>query len=347
MGFEEVLDKRGNLVENELGRFLAEELERGHRYHPMIGALYDSLDEYCARGGKRLAACSTMMTYEGYSGRLDDRILRVACGVELFRHSILVHDDLVDRDEMRRGGETIHRMLVFNMDRRFGEGAAIFTGDIVFSMALRAIIRSGFDPEDVMEVMDLITGKYQEVNESQVLDLAFEYIRPDWGEWEIMASRRAASLFRATMLTGAMLGNAPGEDLDALARAGEHIGFAFDIQDDIIDTFASRDQYGRDPCGDISKGKKPLHIVLAMERDQEFGGLVEGIVSGERKLDPDEVRDRIESSGALDEAKAVSRSHARSAREEIDSTSMGADSKEFFLSLIDFVDESLDWYRGG
>jgi len=344
MSFEEVLDEQGRVVEIELKRFLGEERFRGHRYHRLIGQLYDAIEEYSTRAGKRLAACSTLVTYEGYTGHIDDRIVKVACGVELYRHCILVHDDLVDKDETRRGGGTLHVMMVGEMDNRFGEGTAIFAGDILNSLALKPIIHSGFEAESILEVVDMITTEYQEVNESQILDLMFEYTSPDMREWEVMASKRAASLFRATLLAGAILGKAPAEDLILLREAGEHIGFAFDIQDDIIDTFASEEQYGRVPCGDIHKGKKPLHIVLAMERDDRFAQLM--IQSrGREDFDVDEVRGRIIESGALEAAKEISRQHADIAMERIMATDMGDQSKDFFISFIDFVKESLDWYN--
>jgi geranylgeranyl pyrophosphate synthase len=345
MDFDEALEEQGMTVDTEVRRILTKELEGGHRYHPLIGALYDVLNEFCMRGGKRLAAGTTLATYEGYSGRLDDSIVRVAAGVELYRHAILVHDDLVDRDDMRRGGETVHRMLELSMDPRFGEGAAVFTGDILFSISLRAMMGSGFDADDMIRVVDLMTREYQEVNESQVLDLAFEFKRPDWGEWEIMASRRAASLFRATMLVGAILGGAPAEDIELLRRAGEHIGFAFDIQDDIIVTFATKEQDGRDPCGDIRGGKKPLHIVLTIEKDPEFESLLTRISTDEMELDIDHIRERVRKCGALEEAKAISRAHSEDAREAIGCTSMSDGAKEFFISLIKYIEDSLEWYR--
>jgi geranylgeranyl diphosphate synthase type II len=85
------------------------------------------------------------------------------------------------------------------------------------------------------------------VNESQVLDLLFEYKTPDVNEWYVMASKRAASLFKASLLVGAVLADASEKDLRLLGEAAEHIGYCFDIQDDIIDTFASEEQYGRRP----------------------------------------------------------------------------------------------------
>ena len=68
------------------------------------------------------------------------------------------------------------------------------------------------------------------------------------------------------MLTGALLATASVKDMELLEGAAKHIGYAFDIQDDIIDTFASEEQYGRVPCGDIGKRKKPLHVILAWKR---------------------------------------------------------------------------------
>lgn len=344
MSFEEVLDEQSRVVEIELRRYLGDERGRGYGYHQLIGQLYDAIEDYSTRGGKRLAACSTLVAYEGYTGHIDDRIVKVACGVELYRHCILVHDDLVDRDETRRGGGTLHIMMRGEMDSRFGQGTAVFAGDALSSMALRPIIHSGFDAEKILEVVDMMTTEYQEVNESQILDLMFEYTSPDRIEWEVMASKRAASLFKATLLAGAILGEAPAEDLICLREAGKHIGFAFDIQDDIIDTFASEEQYGRMPCGDVHKGKKPLHIVLAMEKDEQFAQLMIQTYGKEGAVDVEEIRSRIVESGALEEAKDISRHHADIAIERIMATSMEDQSKDFFISFIDFVKESLNWY---
>ena len=181
-----------------------------------------------------------------------------------------------------------------------------------------------------------------------MLDLLFEYKKPDVEEWRAMASTRAAALFRTTILAGAILGEAPEGDLDLLREAAAHVGYAFDIQDDIIDTFASEEQYGRPPGGDLVRGKKPLHVVYAMKlADEEDLKTLRGLV-GKRGLTREELeaaRRVIRETGALDAAKDESRRHAEAAKELIAKTSMGDETKEFFSSFISYIGQSLDWYK--
>jgi geranylgeranyl diphosphate synthase type I len=345
MGFDEELDKYGKSVEDQLRKHLSLAAAHGERYHPLIGRLYNSIEEYTMRKGKKLAAASTLVTYEGYSGAVDERILRIACGVEIYRQAILVHDDLVDADIVRRGGGTLHRLMEEGYDERFGAGSSIFSGNILFSMALNAMMSSGFSPQKLVKASSMLLSEYQNVNESQILDLMFEYKSPDVREWEVMASKRAATLFRATLGIGAILGGANEQDLACLAEAGEHIGYAFDIQDDIIDTFASEEQYGRPPCTDVLKGKKPLHIILALDRDKRFASALADIRAGKRAVDVEFIRRTVRDSGALDEARKISKEHAEIGRRTILETGMSAGAKKFFHSLIDYVEDSLDWYK--
>jgi len=345
MGFEEVLDRYGGPIEDELKRFLSSSAMEGRSYHALIGRLYDSVEEFTMRKGRRLASCSTLVAYEGYTGRIDEKILRASCGIEIYRHAILVHDDLVDADPVRRGGSTLHKTMEEGYNERLGAGSAIFAGNILSSLALQAIMSSGFDAALLMRATNMLLSEYRNVNESQVLDLMFEYKNPDASEWNVMAAKRAATLFRATLGIGAVLGGAPEKDLPLLADAGGNIGYAFDIQDDIIDTFASEEQYGRPPCTDVLRGKKPLHIVLALHRDEHFASVLESVRNGKQDIDVEYIRKAVVDSGALEEAKRISKTHADAGREAILKTGMAAGAKDFFVSLIDYVKDSLDWYK--
>jgi geranylgeranyl diphosphate synthase, type I len=343
MSHNELLDRYDSLIESDLGDLFASYNEAAKRYHPHISQVYEILEEFVLRGGKRLAACSTLDIYKGYQGAIDKKILRVCSGIELYRHAILVHDDIVDREMLRRGGETLHKVLG-SIDEQIGLGSAIFAGNILYSMSLHAVLNSGFDAHKTNELAGLLASEYKNVNESQILDLLFEYKEPSVAEWETMASKRAVTLFKAAMLAGAILGSATDEDKANLEKAAIHIGLAFDIQDDIIDTFATRAQYGRDPCGDIAKRKKPLHIAIALTRGTNFASLMQN----HKELTSEDiifVQDLIRNCGALDEAKAISRSHAQEAKQIISETKMSEEDKSFFISLIEYVEESLEWYK--
>ena len=348
MSWERTLDCYGALTEKRLKGYFVKAIKEAKGYHPFIAKVYSDLEEFVLRRGKRLASCSTLLTYKGYMGKVDDRILNVCVGVEIYRHCILVHDDLVDMDNLRRRGRTLHKTFMENYDSRFGEGTAVFVGNIAYALAVRAIVDSGFPEEKVVRLLLLLSRGYQKVNESQILDLLFEYKDVDVNEWYVMASKRAASLFEVTMLIGAILGGASESDLKILEEAAVNMGYAFDVQDDIIDTFAQEEQYGRPPCGDVALGKKPLHVICALNSANRERHRTLRKFLGNKTLsreDIDLIRTVIRESGGLEAAKKISKKHAEKARVLIAQTSLRDDVKEFFNSFIAYIEESLDWYK--
>lgn len=348
MSWEEALDNYGLMIEEKIKDYFKNVKIEAKDYHSFIVDVYSNLEEYVLRRGKRLASYTTFLTYKGYEGRFDNKILDVCVGIETYRHCILIHDDLLDMDTFRRGGRTIHQIFAEKYDDRFGEGIAVFLGNIAFSLASLAIINSGFPKGKINRVLSLLSRGYREVNESQMLDLLFEYKDVDVDEWAVMASKRAASLFKVTMLAGAILGDAPKEDLKNLEKAALNIGYAFDIQDDIIDTFADEEQYGRPPCRDILLGKKPLHIVCTVNSNDKDGSRIIKHLLGKKHLNQDDIRlikDLIKRSGGLETAKRLSRKHAEKARMFIAQTRLKENVKRFFYSLISYIEESLEWYK--
>jgi geranylgeranyl pyrophosphate synthase len=344
MDYTEVLDSFGSIIEEDLKRQFNLLKKEAKDYHPFIEEVYQAAEEFVLRGGRRLGSCSTLMIYKGYTNQIDDRIVRVCSGMELYRHSILVHDDIVDVELQRRGGKTMHRIFDERYDEHFGAGSALFVGNMLYSLAIRSVLESGFDNDKLIGVIRLFSSDFRDINESQILDMLFEYKEPNVDEWTVMARKRAASLFRTAMLTGALLAQAPRKDLSLLEDCAKNIGYAFDIQDDIIDTFASQDQYGREPCGDITKRKKPLHLVLALKKNGRLASIME---TGDQlvKEDISGIQDLIRECGALEEAKTISKYHAEMATSLISMTNMNNEAKDFFVSFIGYVAESLEWYK--
>lgn len=351
MSYEKTLDNYGREIEEPLKKFLDKAVKEAEDYHPFIANVYSDIAEFVLRKGKRLASCSTLLTYKGYVEKFDDRILGVCVGIELYRHAILVHDDLVDMDKVRRGGSTLHEKFMKNYKPytpRFGEGTAIFAGNIAYCLALKSIIDSGFPEKKIKKVLRLLSEGYREVNESQILDLLFEFKDVDVEEWQVMAVKRAASLFKVTMLVGAVLGDAPEKDCSILGEAAENMGYSFDIQDDIIDSFAPRDQYGRPPCLDIATGKKPLHIICALNSENKEKSEALRCLLGKTNLnrgDIELVRTLLRESGGLNAAKKTSRKHAEEAKALLTKTVLNDEVKAFFKSFIEYIEESLHWYK--
>jgi geranylgeranyl pyrophosphate synthase len=155
-------------------------------------------------------------------------------------------------------------------------------------------------------------------------------------------------LFKVTLLTGAILADAPEADMKLLENAAVNMGFSFDIQDDIIDSFAKKEEYGRSTCLDISKNKKPLHVILALS--SEDTKKAEGLrcLLGKQFLsygEKDLARQLLRETGGLDKAKEASKSHAQKARGFITQTALAEDVKRFFNSFIEYIEQSLNWYK--
>ncbi|MGW8288711.1 MAG: polyprenyl synthetase family protein [Candidatus Bathyarchaeia archaeon] len=351
MSWEKTLDHYGAIIEERLKTFLNEAVKEASEYHPFIEKIYGDIEEYILRKGKRLASCSALLIYKGYAGKVDEKILNVCVGIELYRHAILVHDDMVDMDKQRRGGSTLHKKFTDSYspyDSRFGEATAVFAGNIAYELGVQAILNSGFPKKKVNQLMFLFSEGYRAVNESQILDLLFEHKDVDVKEWRIMAGKRAASLFKVTLLVGAILGIAPKKDLKLLEEAAENMGYSFDIQDDIIDSFAPKEEYGRSPCLDISKNKKPLHVIYALNSADKAKSEALKCLLGKEFLsfgEIDLIRKLLRESGGLDAAKQESRKHAEHAKIFISKASLTEDVKEFFSSFISYIEVSLDWYK--
>jgi len=349
---EKILDEYTAKVDKRLKNYLNGLTEELRCYHPFMGLCTDKSMEYILRGGRRIMSCCALLTYEGYTGKIDERILDFCVAIELFRHAETILDDVTDEDEMRRGGRSFHKLFVEGYDERFGNSIAIYCGNILFVQSLELIKNSGINEMTKRRIIELFMESYQSNNKSQILDILFEYTTPTVREWEIMASNRAAPIFGMLMTGGAMLGGAPEDEVDIFMHAGRHIGITFDIQDDIIGTFATEEQYGRPVGGDIILCKKPLHIVYAYEltRGDDFKRLERVMKKGSEKLYPrDErikiVREIVSKCGALDKAKETAKYHGKKAIELIKSTSIDDRVKDFFTGFIGFVSESLDWYK--
>lgn len=235
------------LVNNHLDS-LADERQPRHLYEPIEYVL--------SLGGKRIRPTLMLLAYNLYREHPED-ILMPACGIETYHNYTLLHDDLMDQADLRRGHETVHK--------RWDANTAILSGDSMLVLAYQRMAQCRADK--LKEVIDVFTQTALEIGEGQQYDMDFEH-RNDVTEAEYieMIRLKTSVLLACALKIGAILGDASAEDADNLYRFGEKIGLAFQLQDDFLDVYGDSKIFGKAIGGDIVSNKKTYMLINAFNR---------------------------------------------------------------------------------
>lgn len=224
--------------------------------------LYDPVSYVLSLGGKRIRPVLMLMAYNLYREDVKS-ILQPATGIEVYHNYTLLHDDLMDRADMRRGKATVHKV--------WNDNVAILSGDAMLVLAYQFMAQCA--SEKLKDVMDLFSQTALEICEGQQLDMEFEQ-RKDVKEDEYieMIRLKTSVLLAASLKIGAILGGASKEDADALYDFGVNLGLAFQLKDDLLDVYGDPLRFGKNIGGDILCNKKTYLVIKAFEHantDQE------------------------------------------------------------------------------
>lgn len=234
--------------------------------------LYDPIKYVLSLGGKRIRPVLMLMAYNLYKEDVTS-IYNPATAIEVYHNYTLLHDDLMDRADMRRGKATVHKV--------WNDNTAILSGDTMLVLAYQYMTQC---PSSCLkEVMELFSLTALEICEGQQMDMEFEQ-RNDVGEEEYleMIRLKTAVLLAASLKIGAILGGASREDADALYDFGMQIGVSFQLQDDLLDIYGDPEVFGKKIGGDILCNKKTYMLIKALERaDKEQNRLLSGWMTAE------------------------------------------------------------------
>jgi geranylgeranyl diphosphate synthase type II len=225
-------------------------------YDRTPASLYEPVKYVLSLGGKRIRPVLMLLSYNLWREHPED-ILMPAVGLETYHNYTLLHDDLMDHADMRRGHQTVHR--------RWDANKAILSGD---SMLVLAYDRVAQVPADKLQaVLSLFTVTALEIGEGQEYDMTFE-TRNDVTEDEYieMIRLKTSVLLACAMKMGAILADAPQEDIDRLYHVGEQLGLAFQLQDDLLDVYGNPAVFGKAIGGDITSNKKTYMLINAVNR---------------------------------------------------------------------------------
>ena len=218
--------------------------------------LYEPIRYVLSLGGKRIRPVLMLMSYNLYKDDADT-ILPTACGLETYHNYTLLHDDLMDNADMRRGHATVHK--------KWDANTAILSGDSMLVLSYQRIAQCA--PQYLPQILDLFTTTALEIGEGQQYDMEFE-TRDDVCESEYieMIRLKTSVLLACAMKMGAIQAGASPADQDALYRYGESLGLAFQLQDDYLDVYGDPSVFGKNIGGDITSNKKTFMLINALLR---------------------------------------------------------------------------------
>ena len=225
-------------------------------YNRKPESLYEPVKYVLSIGGKRIRPTLMLLAYNMFKDD-PEGILMQAVALETYHNYTLLHDDLMDHADLRRGHETVHR--------RWNDNQAVLSGD---SMLVLAYERMAQCPADKLgEVLSLFTQTALEIGEGQQYDIDFEK-RNDVSEDEYieMIRLKTSVLLACALKIGAVLAGASQADADNLYKFGEQIGLAFQLQDDYLDVYGDPKVFGKAVGGDIASNKKTYMLINAFNR---------------------------------------------------------------------------------
>ena len=225
-------------------------------YDRRPASLYAPIEYVLSIGGKRIRPVLMLLAYNLFKED-PERILMQAVALETYHNYTLLHDDLMDNADMRRGHDTVHK--------RWDANKAILSGDSMLVLAYQRMQQC--DSHHLQAVLDVFTETALEIGEGQEYDMTFE-TRNDVTEEEYieMIRLKTSVLLACAVKIGAILADASEEDTENLYKFGEQLGLAFQLQDDLLDVYGDPAVFGKAIGGDITSNKKTYMLINAVNR---------------------------------------------------------------------------------
>ncbi|MBI3253269.1 MAG: polyprenyl synthetase family protein [Nitrosopumilales archaeon] len=221
--------------------------------------LYSAASHLIVSGGKRLRPYMVMKSCEMLGGKTKNAI-NAASAIEMVHNFTLVHDDIMDNDEMRHGVTTVHK--------KFGMPIAILAGDVLFSKAYQVVSSTSLSSSSVIELVSRLAKSCVDVCEGQLLDISMANSEkiPSQSQYIKMIEKKTAALFEVSCAMGAICANAKRKDISNLSSFGKNLGIVFQITDDLIGILGDSKVTKKPVGNDLREGKKSLPILLAINR---------------------------------------------------------------------------------
>ena len=325
-------------INKELQKFFNKKLETTQGIEKNMVKL---LREYTLRGGKRIRA---QMIVQGYNSikKINKEIIKTSIAIELIQSYLLIHDDIIDNSDLRRGKPSMHKIYeqVKSPDpKQFGISMAIIIGDLASTYANEIITDSNFKEKRKNQAIKQLNKTVETVIYGQALDIIsnFKKITKEQVK-EIHKKKTASYTFEGPLKIGAILAGANNKQLKILHNYGINLGQAFQLQDDILGMFGEKEKIGKPIDSDLKEGKQTLLILKALEKANKKQKTTIKKALGNKKLkksDLKQVQNIIKETNSLKHSQELSNKLTLKAKEIMQKSNLRTEATEFLLNIAD------------
>ncbi len=350
MDIEKEIKKNKEKIDRQLRKFFEAQLRKSRAVSPYTHEIMEHMAEFSLRGGKRIRPMLLMTGYRLFGTSDEKQIVKAAIAVELMESFLLIHDDVIDRDELRRGYLTFHKIYENKSKKKFkkcdpahfGNSMAILAGDILSILGKEAILSSGFPVKNKLAAIE----KFNEIIIStcfgQVLDIVSEY-DPSFKASDLSKVHKlktAVYTIEGPLMIGAILAGAQKERMKVISRYAIPLGKAFQLKDDILGMYGTQQKIGKPVGSDIREGKRTLLILKALEKaDEKQKKVILGALGNPNLTENqiDDVKRIVIETGSLKHSEDLAFALASKAKSVVLKEKLPREPKEFLIGLADYV----------
>ena len=293
--------------------------------------LYDAAGHLIIHGGKRLRPYMVIRSCQIVGGK-SSNAMNAASAVEMVHNFSLVHDDIMDNDEMRHGVPTVHK--------KYGMPLAILAGDVLFSKAFQIISNSRLSDSATTQLVSRLAKACVDICEGQLLDIKMAEKRkiPSQADYITMIGKKTAALFDVSCAMGAICASNKSKDISNLSSFGRNLGIAFQITDDLIGVMGDPKVTKKPVGNDLREGKKSLPILMAIKLAKGKDKKIILKAFGNSKVTRKDLNKAIEvirSLGIEESVRKQAQKYSEKAEKSLSKYSGSAKSE--LITLLDFV----------
>lgn len=263
------IDETRKTVNAFLEQYYANRHSKALQLHKHYALLWESLQKTHIAGGKRIRPYLALLTYEAFGGHNRSAVLPACVSVELLHAAMLIHDDIIDRDQYRHGVANVSGMYEPRYAktapdlleaRHLADSAAILGGDVLIGDAFNLVTEAAVEPTIQIKLIQLLNEAVFHVSGGELLDCEASMYPSDIAAGQVAELKTAFYSFSLPLEVGAMLAEAPQEVLPMLRAVGIHMGVAFQLADDILGMFGTTEETGKPVGNDLREGKRSVLV---------------------------------------------------------------------------------------